>query len=118
MDDTKYISAAIVTPERPWITLGMEKGAELQIMQSIVAGRVEAACTHRAGVVMFINDEGKLRGMQPNRAATHLYINGYTDPIVGNAVIVRIGDEGEIVDLTEEDLKWLEIRNGRRNSAL
>lgn len=73
-----------------------------QLMQSTVGGYIELVSLKLAD--MFINEEGKLQGLQPNPRATQLawtdHAIGYDDMIVGNAIIFgkpnEVGEESSI----------------------
>ena len=72
----------------------------LKTLQELVDGYIEPVRVNE-GIVMIVNEEGKLRGMEKNFA-----FRG--DTIVGNAIFV--GDEGEDftdVPATAEDIKKL-----------
>ncbi|MGB8344715.1 MAG: DUF3846 domain-containing protein, partial [Ktedonobacteraceae bacterium] len=51
----------------------------------------------RDGRIMWINEEGKLQGLQPNMIATFLALKVLQrgDLIVGNAVITSLAEAGE-----------------------
>jgi hypothetical protein len=52
---------------------------------------------------IWIDDEGLFKESNYiNPTATNIY--GCHSPLVGNAVVYRVNDEGENIDLTEEDI--------------
>lgn len=78
----------------------------IKAMQKIVGGYIQVV-PHWPGsvskkVTMMCNEEGKLRGLEPN-----FDIPG--DRIVGNILITRTDDEGETVSLTESDIARIEL---------
>lgn len=83
--------------------------APLEILQQIVGGNIETVpCTIPCdgldvdSLVVIINEEGKLKGMEENELATAVSGLWGIDILVGNAVIMGVkGDE--LVCLKEED---------------
>ena len=81
---------------------------ELKELQALVGGYIETVPTVLAdnwtreedvGVIMLVNEEGKLMGLPPNRAAT-VMIQSLSDIIVGTAVLM--GRRGkELIGLSE-----------------
>ena len=99
-------------PEPPHV---MDIPNELETLQHMVKGYFEAvpmAKLLRDGMILLVNEEGRIKGMEPNRAATFFYsgvTNNYlskADPrvIVGPALIVGIDGE-EFTDLTVQQLR-------------
>ena len=88
---------------------------ELETLQHMVKGYFEVvpmAKLLRDGMILLVNEEGRIKGMEPNRAATFFYsgvTNNYlskADPrvIVGPALIVGTDGE-EFADLTVPQLR-------------
>lgn len=84
-------------------------GLELDVLQDIVEGDIETVGTILApgwaqekGVtpVLIINEEGKLRGLPYNDAATVMAQIPVTDEIVGNAVLM-LARCGELIGFKE-----------------
>lgn len=80
----------------------------LETLQEAVGGLIEVVwLTPR--MVMIINEEGKLRSLPDNDAATviyqHYYYNG-CDVIVGNALIVGVAGD-EFADLNDVQVNAL-----------
>lgn len=70
----------------------------LDDLQNAVGGYIELT-TLGDGCHILCNEEGKLRGMEPNRI--------YGDEVfVGVIYITRVNDEGFFVSLTDEDVKF------------
>lgn len=97
--------AIIFEPDKEGVMLHCYPGdgLELDVLQGIVEGYIETVGTMLApgwaqekGVtpVLIINEEGKLRGLPYNDAATIMAHIAATDEIVGNAVLMLArGDE-------------------------
>lgn len=64
------------------------KDFKLRELQAIVDGYIEIVRLPN-DKIMVVNEEGKLRGLEPNVEATRIYYNvfGYTDIIVGDVLI-------------------------------
>lgn len=90
-----------------------EEGSTLKQMQEAVGGWIEHVQYRRDGMVdIWINEEGKLRGLDINPIATALSsVFGY-DVLVGDALITRTDENGDTVPLTPADIERLtaEIR--------
>lgn len=72
----------------------------LEAFQEIVGGYIETF-TFSQDVTLIINEDGRLLGLPVNRDfCGHRF--------VGPMVFVGYDDEGEFVDLPEEDLRYLE----------
>lgn len=97
--------AIVFEPDKEGIMLHCHPGdgLELDVLQDIVDGYIETVRTmlmpywaQEKGVtpVLIINEEGKLRGLPYNDAATTMAHIAKTDEIVGNAVLMLArGDE-------------------------
>lgn len=77
----------------------MEGKPTLKDLQAAVGGHIELAMCEDGGA-MYINEEGKLEGLEPNDAATELYRHNAYDIIVGD-VVVMTAEELE-AERTEE----------------
>ena len=74
---------------------------ELGVLQQLVDGLIEVH-TLTDGLVMIINEAGKLRGLEPN-----FYVDRLKDTILGTAIFC--GEEGEdFADISEQDLAVLQ----------
>ena len=71
-------------------------GTSLEELQQAVDGFIELVPDEH-GCHILCNEEGKIRGFEPNR------IYG-SDVLVGTFLIVRIDDEGEFVSVTDDDI--------------
>lgn len=73
----------------------------LHLLQQLVDGPIEV---HRLtdGLVMIVNEEGKLKGLEPN-----FYVDRLKDTILGTAIFC--GENGEyFTDIDEHDLTVLQ----------
>ena len=103
--------AIIIRPEERMLVLHCypDDSLELKTMQDIVEGNIETVPTvlaegwsHEEGVglVLIVNEEGKLLGLPANHLATDMAAV-YNDVLVGNAILM--GTKGEnFVGLTKE----------------
>lgn len=62
--------------------------ATLEWLQQQVGGYIEVVPAAMSGLVMVVNEEGKLRGLPFNDTATDLH-RGYAESIVGTAVVMK-----------------------------
>ena len=74
---------------------------DIGVLQGIVDGWLEIAPLED-DVVLICDEEGKLRGKEPNR-----YIDSLEDVIVGTFMVAGSTTEGDLADLTDEQIeKW------------
>jgi antibiotic biosynthesis monooxygenase (ABM) superfamily enzyme len=81
----------------------------LRQMQEAVEGYIE--CVTLDGFEMWVNEEGKLRGLPVNEVATALWesVYGATDVIVGNVLITGMADdEGYCTPLSAESISLIQ----------
>ena len=85
---------------------------ELKSMQDIVEGYIEPVSNlllmnYKEDVtpVMLVNEEGRLKGLQKNHAATVISLN--RPSIVGNAIIMAARGE-KLIGFTKEDAESLQ----------
>lgn len=69
----------------------------LPVLQDMVEGYLEAVSGFKGGLVCFCNEEGKLRGLQPN-------IIGPYDVIVGPVFLTKANKAGDLVSLTDKEV--------------
>lgn len=94
------IKVLVKKPGRP-VQLGAIPNT-LRAFQGAVGGYIEAVPL-RPDLVMIVNDEGKLNGMQYN---FRINLNGYEDMIFGPCLIVGVdGEEFDDCPLSQEDLQ-------------
>ena len=106
--------AIIIRPDEELLVLNCypDDSPELETMQGIVEGNIETVpavlaegWSHEEGVglVLIVNEEGKLLGLPVNQLATDMAAV-YNDVLVGNAILM--GAKGEdFVGLTAEAAK-------------
>lgn len=73
---------------------------DLKRLQTLVGGYIEA-CSIFKDVVMIVNEEGKLKKMEPN------FLYGF-DMIVGPAIFCR-SDRDKLASLTEDQMEAIKI---------
>lgn len=97
MDDK--IVAVIKKPYQKPETVAIDKG--LKPLQEIVGGDIEVVYLPNIDDIHgFCNDEGLLIGLEPN-----FYRPDYGDAIVGTAVFLGSGADGDSISLTPEQVK-------------
>lgn len=87
-----------------------EIGDSYQLLRDAVEGYIECVHLSSLGVDMWLNEEGKLIGLEPNALATYLFLREFNtlDVIMGNVIFTGGADEeGETLGLTEEQLQKL-----------
>ena len=75
----------------------------LEAMQSMVDGYIQAIYPYEDPVAIVCNEEGKLMGLEPNRAVRDLATNEITDIICGTFFVCGLGEE-DFCSLTEEQI--------------
>ena len=89
----------VAMPGEPAVVKRIEN--TLESLQEIVGGYIETAPLWLEDLVLICNEEGKLRGMAPNRAIGH-------DIIVGPIIVAKANNKtGEFEDVPEFVLKFL-----------
>ena len=79
----------------------IEIDGSLESMQQFVGGYIEAVYPFDDPVAIVCNEEGKLMGLEPNRAVRDPDTNEITDIICGPFFICGLGEE-DFCSLTEE----------------
>ena len=88
-----------------------EKGDSYNLLSSTVGGLIQCvSLDDKEGKPdMWLNEEGKLIGLDQNPTATALWVDMYgtTDVIMGNVIITGgCDEEGETIGLTDEQLAF------------
>jgi hypothetical protein len=101
-----------ITPEGAVTTDELETAQLLEQLQAAVGGYIETIAL-TPGLVMVINEEGKVYGLPANDTATRLtqhYAAGLLpwDRIVGPALVVGQTSGGSFVDVTPDVAQVLE----------
>lgn len=73
----------------------------LSVLQQLVDGYIETL-TVADDVVLIFNEEGKLRGFEPN-----FFVGAIQDVIVGPVIVAGRDEEGEIASLTEKNAEFI-----------
>ena len=78
-----------VEDDKETITVNPKNGIDFQLaeLREIVGGHIEVAETKFPGLIMVLDEEGKLKEKPINKLATLLYKYGDQDPIVGDVLI-------------------------------
>lgn len=93
----KTIRVVVVEPNKA--AQERQIGNDLASMQEVVGGYIEAV-TLNQNLVLICNEEGKLQGLESNRAVGN-------DIIAGTFFVTRTTAEGEFTDLTDSDVELL-----------
>lgn len=105
MKKKNMIKVLLVKPEMHPQLVEIEN--ELEVLQKIVGGLIQAVYPFEDEVCLICNDEGKLLNLQMNRA---LYDNGSVyDVIAGDFLVVGMGVE-DFCSLTDEQIERYEKR--------
>ncbi len=88
---------------------GGQDGADLEALQKIVGGYIEAVTDAEKFGHIYINEEGKLMALQENLVATAIlnsYIPGFAqhDRLAGNVVWLDSDEEGDSADIRPDTL--------------
>jgi len=81
---------------------------DLAFLQECVGGYIEAVTLRSFEATMYVNEDGKSKGLMFNAPATGLFQGDYgkTDVIVGDAALVGFADsEGNDTGLTDEQIQ-------------
>lgn len=76
---------------------------DLEAMQALVGGYIQAIYPYKDLVALVCNEEGKLLGMEPNRALWDPETNEMLDVICGTFFICGVGEE-EFCSLKDEQV--------------
>lgn len=96
--------AIVLSTEGTLSEIDLDAGNTLKILQSAVAGWVQAV-DFAADLTIWVNEEGKIHNLPINAKATQIWTHffGYTDLIVGNAVFTGGVDEnGETLGISAD----------------
>ena len=94
---TTDIQILIVEPHMKPYAVTIEN--ELSRFQQLVGGYIEAVSLHD-DLVLICNEEGKMLGLEPNRA-----VRG--DIIAGTFIIAAVTPDGEFASLAEREIELL-----------
>ena len=84
-------------------------GESYEVIRNAVNGWIECAVVG-GEIDLWLNEEGKLIGLEPNPIATALFWDKYgfgTDIIVGDVFLTAHNDEGETIGLTDSQVTFL-----------
>jgi hypothetical protein len=86
-----------------------EIGNSYQLLRDSVDGYIECANVQH-NIDIWLNEEGKLLGLEPNKTATLLFWQRWgtgSDIIVGDVFLASNDSEGETIGLDAEQLEYL-----------
>lgn len=115
------MKAAVIRTDGTYTVQEVE--SEWGAISAIVGGWIEHVMLYPEGSregSMFINEEGKLKGMAYNEVATSLFKmkRGNWDYIVGDAVVFGGSDEnGDETDITDQLLQLIDLNGGINQNA-
>ena len=82
-----------------------------EVLSGAVDGYIQQVPLDDIGVTMYVNEEGKINGLQQNPIATALWIDQWdeTDVMVGDVICVSniVDDDGYDTGLTDEQVQLL-----------
>ena len=79
----------------------------LEAMQSKVGGYIQAIYPYEDSIAIVCNEEGKLMGLEPNRAVRDSESKEIIDIVCGTFFICGLGEE-DFCSLTEEQITYYE----------
>lgn len=94
-----------------------EIGKSYSLLSETVGGWIECANV-KHNIDIWLNEEGKLIGLEPNRTATAIFWDKWgigTDIIVGDVFITTNDENGETIGLTDEQIEYLKDFLGLRS---
>ena len=77
---------------------GGDVSSELHWLQQAVGGHIETVSAlnlQESGIVMILDEDGKIKRKPFNSLATLLYKYGDSDPVVGDVILVKADEEKE-----------------------
>lgn len=74
----------------------VEIDGSLRSYQDLVGGWIETVMAKKKGLLMLVDEEGKIKGLPINMMASHIMSPLYVgDLICGTAVLVRLNESGD-----------------------
>lgn len=84
-------------------------GDSYEVIRNAVDGWIECAMV-KHDIDIWLNEEGKLIGLEPNWIATELFWDRFgvgSDIIVGNVLLAYHNEEGETIGLVDSQMDYL-----------
>lgn len=100
------IRVVLVEAGNPEIKIIEKWDHSLENVQQFVGGYVQAIRITDS-ITMWMNEEGKLRQLEPNFVMVNKGVTS-TDTIVGNVLIAGTNSEGDDVSLTDQEIELLQ----------
>ena len=108
--------AILITPnnEVGVVDLPDDEQQEYSLFSKLLGGMIQAVPLDQelSGITIWVNEEGKLEGLRLNQLATRVWVAsyGYTDVMVGNALITGGADsQGKTKGLTESQMTRIRL---------
>lgn len=110
MKGTEMEKGFYISVEGATEVVEFDKEKSYETLKQSVAGWIERVPLPKAGLDLWVNEEGKILGLPVNPVATVLFHSEFfprevSDYICGNVIITRSDDEGEVVGLTEAEIR-------------
>lgn len=106
----KIVTIAVKEPRKPWEIRNVSD--ELETYQKIVGGYIECFW-NKERLSFFCNEDGKFLDLKFN------FRFGVHDFIMGSVFAARVDTEGDFIDLTNDDIKFIdELNKGGFDNAL
>jgi hypothetical protein len=105
------MKAVIIKTDNSKEVVEFDRTNSYEVLSGAVDGYIQQVPLDDIGVTMYVNEEGKIHGLQQNPIATALWIDqwGETDVITGNVICVneKVDDDGYDTGLTDEQVQLL-----------
>jgi hypothetical protein len=88
----RLIDVKLVSPDGEEKIVKVDAERQLEELQALVKGYIEVVPCTEVGLIMIVNEEGKLQNLPLNIPATKLMEYKGCDFICGNAVLVDAND--------------------------
>ena len=102
-------NAVIIRTDGSKEVVEFDQDSSYNVISTAVGGLIECVTLHdKEGVDMWVNERGKVEGLDQNPIATALWVDMYdlTDVIVGDVIVTGGSDEeGFTLGLTDEQVK-------------
>lgn len=102
-------NAVIIRTDGSKEVVEFDQDSSYNVISTAVGGLIECVTLHdKEGVDMWVNESGKIEGLDQNPTATALWVDMYdlTDVICGDVIITGGSDEeGFTLGLTDEQVK-------------
>ena len=108
---SKPIKVAVLNVESQEFEIIDNFNHELENMQKVVGGYIEALTVHESDngreLVVWLNEEGKLIGLEPNFVLAIKETGKVADIVMGNVLITAVNEKGDTAGLTDADVQTI-----------